>query len=119
MDTGKQPQIVAQVEPILQKHMVKLHTIWAEGRTAIMDELTSMSQEMAIVLNEDQMRLWEHSLENLPGPIRHGPPPASAAVPLPDPADGGGRPPGGVHSVCPPAVHQRLMRTPCRIIERL
>lgn len=62
-----------QAEPILQKHMARLGQIREEGQKAIAEELRLMSQQMAGVLTEDQMRLWERLFLDLPGPMRHIP----------------------------------------------
>jgi hypothetical protein len=62
-----------QVEPILEKHVTKLDQIQEQGHKAIVEELRLLSQEMAGVLTEDQMRLWERLFLDLPGSIRHIP----------------------------------------------
>jgi hypothetical protein len=67
------PEQRQQVEPILQKHLVKLDRIQADGQKAITEELRLLSQDMGGVLTEDQMHLWEQLFLGLPGPIRHIP----------------------------------------------
>jgi len=62
-----------QVEPILKSHMMRLDQIQGDGQKAIAEELRLLSQEMAGVLTEDQMRLWERLFLDLPGSIRHIP----------------------------------------------
>jgi len=62
-----------QVEPIFQEHMVRLDQIQADGKKAIAEELRLLSQEMAAVLTNDQMHLWERLFSDLPGSIRHIP----------------------------------------------
>ncbi len=62
-----------QVEPILKSHMTKLHQIQGDGEKAIAEELRLMTQEVAGVLTEDQMHLWERLFLDLPGSIRHIP----------------------------------------------
>jgi len=85
-----------QIQPILQTHIGKLFQIQDEGQKAIAEELRLLSQEMAGVLTEDQMGLWQRLFLDLPGSIRHipqefGPGPGRGPAPL-----GGWRgPPGG------------------------
>jgi hypothetical protein len=62
-----------QVEPILQKHMAKLGQIRDDGQKAITQELRLLTQEMAGVLTEDQMGVWERLFLDLPGSMRHIP----------------------------------------------
>jgi hypothetical protein len=62
-----------QVEPILKNHVTRLDQIQDDGQKAIAGELRLMTQEMAAVLTEDQMRLWERLFLDLPGSIRHIP----------------------------------------------
>jgi hypothetical protein len=68
--TAEQKQ---QVEPILKSHVTRLDQIQDNGQKAIAGELRLMTQEMAGVLTEDQMRLWERLFLDLPGSIRHIP----------------------------------------------
>ena len=67
------PEQSPQVEPILQKHFVRLDQIQENGQKAIAEELRLLSQEMAGVLTVEQMGLWERLFLDLPGPIRHVP----------------------------------------------
>ena len=62
-----------QLEPVLQRHVQRLQEIEHEGRTAIVEELTAMNEQMAAVLDENQMRQWQQLLEGLPGQMRHVP----------------------------------------------
>ncbi len=62
-----------QIQPILQAHMARLIQIQEEGQKTIGEELRLLSQEMAGVLTEDQMRLWERLFLDLPISIRHIP----------------------------------------------
>ncbi|MBN1506230.1 MAG: hypothetical protein JW955_05265 [Sedimentisphaerales bacterium] len=66
------PEQVRQVQPILQKHMTRLHGIWADSREQIVEELRAMSGEIEPVLNENQQRLWQQYMQGLPGPFRRG-----------------------------------------------
>lgn len=82
-----------RLEPILLKHVQVLDEIEQEGRTAIVEELKALNGDMATVLSQDQMRLWQQLLEGLPGQIRHvpggfGPGPGGGA---PGRGFGGGR----------------------------
>jgi len=63
---------VQQVQPILQKHMTRLHGIWADSREQIVEELKAMNGEIEPVLDENQQQLWERYMQGLPGPFRHG-----------------------------------------------
>ncbi len=81
-----------QMEPILLRHMQRLEEIGQDGRTAIEGELRTLNEEMATVLNEGQMRQWQHLLQGLPGQLRHvpggfGPGPGLG----PGPGPGGGQ----------------------------
>ncbi|MCX5644578.1 MAG: hypothetical protein NTZ17_07810 [Phycisphaerae bacterium] len=67
------PEQRQQVEPILKSHMTRLDQIQGDGQKVIAEELRLMSQQMAGVLTEDQMRLWERLFLDLPGSIRHIP----------------------------------------------
>jgi len=67
------PEQRQQVEPVLQRHMARLGQIRSDGQKAIAEELRLMSQEMAGVLTEDQMHLWERFFLDLPGSVRHIP----------------------------------------------
>ncbi len=84
-----------QVEPILQSHVTRLDQIQDNGQKAIAGELRLMTQEMAGVLTEDQMRLWERLFLDLPGSIRHIPQELGPGY------GRGPAPPGGWHG--PPA----------------
>ena len=86
-----------QMEPILLRHVQRLDEIGQDGRAAIVEELRTLNEEMATVLNESQMHQWQRLLqEGLPGQIRHvpggfGPGPGLG----PGPGPGGGRGFGG------------------------
>ena len=85
-----------QMEPILLRHVQRLDEIGQDGRAAIVEELRTLNEEMATVLNEGQMRQWQQLLQSLPGQIRHvpggfGPGPGLG----PGPGPGGGRGMGG------------------------
>lgn len=77
-----------QMEPVLLKHVQKLDEIGQQGRSAIVEEIRALNEEMDTVLTEDQARLWHRLLEELPGPIRHMPEGLG-------PGSGGGRPSRG------------------------
>jgi hypothetical protein len=77
-----------RMEPILLRHMQRLEQIGDDGRTAIVEELRTLDEEMATVLNEGQMRQWEQLLQGLPGQIRHAP---GGFGPGLGPGPGGGR----------------------------
>ena len=62
-----------QIEPILKSHMTRLDQIQGDGQKAVAEELRRMTQEVAGVLTEDQMRLWERLFLDLPGSMRHIP----------------------------------------------
>jgi len=62
-----------QMEPILLRHVQKLDEIGQDGRAAIVEELRTLNEEMATVLNEGQMRQWQDLLRGLPSQIRHVP----------------------------------------------
>jgi hypothetical protein len=87
---------VQQVEPILQKHMTRLHEIWADGRTQISDELKAMNDDLSPILDDNQQQLWQRYMQGLPGPFRHGGGPLHiGAGPGPGPGAGRGPGPGG------------------------
>jgi hypothetical protein len=83
---------VQQIQPILEKHVTRLHEIWADGRTQIVEELRAMNDEVLPVLDENQQRLWHQYLQDLPGPFRHGGGPPHLGL---GPAPGRGFGPGG------------------------
>ncbi len=62
-----------QIQPILQTHIGKLFQIQDDGQKAIAEELRLLSQQMAGVLTEEQMGLWERLFLDLPVSIRHIP----------------------------------------------
>jgi len=62
-----------QVKPILQKHMTRLGQIQEDGRKAIAEELRLLTQEMAGVLTEEQMGVWQRLFLDLPPRMRHIP----------------------------------------------
>jgi hypothetical protein len=68
-----------QIRPIFQKHVARLHEISDDGRAEILQELKAMNEEVSVVLDNDQERLWQRYLQGLPGQFRHGygPPPLS------------------------------------------
>lgn len=81
---------VQQVEPILQKHMARLQEIWADGRTQIVEQLKAMNEEMSVVLDDNQQRLWQQYMQGLPGQFRHAyGPPHIGVGPGPGPGPGG------------------------------
>ncbi len=87
------PEQVREVQPILQKHITRLHEIWADGRTQISEELEAMNDELLPILDDGQQRLWQrYIMEGLPGPFRHGGGPLHIGV---GPGPGPGRGPGG------------------------
>lgn len=67
------PVQMEQVQPIFDKHVRQLEAISQKGRTEIVGELQSMHEEMATVLDDEQMRRWHELLQGLPGEIRHVP----------------------------------------------
>jgi hypothetical protein len=86
-----------QIQPILETHMARLIQIQDEGQKAIREELRLLSREMAGVLTEDQMGLWERLFRDLPVAIRHIPQefgPGLGRGPAPGPGGWHG-PPGG------------------------
>lgn len=85
---------VQQVQPILQKHMTRLHGIWADSREQIVEELKAMNGEIEPVLDENQQRLWQRYMQGLPGPFRHGGGPLHIGA-GPGPGPGRGPGPGG------------------------
>jgi len=93
-----------QVEPILQKHVVKLDQIQQDGQKAIAEELQLLSQDMGGVLTADQMRFWEQLFSDLPGPIRHIPAGRGPGL------GRGPAPPGGWRG--PPADRRGPLRAP-------
>lgn len=66
------PEQVEQVRPIFQDHITRLHEIFADGRTQIMNELKNLNEKLAPVLDDEQKDLWEKYLQNLPGPFQRG-----------------------------------------------
>jgi len=79
-----------QMEPILVRHMQRLDEIGQDGRAAIVEELRTLNEELATVLNEGQMRQWEQLLQGLPSQIRHAPGGFGPGM-GPGPGPGGGR----------------------------
>ncbi len=67
------PAQMEQVKPIFDKHVQQLEAISQKGRTEIVEQLKSMNEEMATVLDDAQMRRWQELLQGLPGEIRHVP----------------------------------------------
>jgi hypothetical protein len=68
---GLSAEQTQQMEPILQKHVSRLHGIWADSRGQIVEELKAMNAEVLPVLNENQQQLWQRYMQGLPGPFRH------------------------------------------------
>jgi hypothetical protein len=98
------PEQNRQIEPILQKHVVKLDQIQEDGQKAIAEELRLLTQDVGGVLTEDQMQLWQQLFLDLPRAIRHVPEGR---------APGTGRgpaPPGGWRG--PPAGRRTPLHTP-------
>jgi hypothetical protein len=92
--TAEQQQ---QVGPILQSHMKRLDQIQGDGQKAIAEELRLLTKEMADVLTENQMGLWERLFLDLPGSIRHIPQefgPGLGRGPAPGPGGWHGPPEG-------------------------
>jgi len=67
------PAQMEQVRPIFDKHVQQLEAISLKGRTEIVEQLKSMHEEMATVLDDEQMRRWQELLRGLPGEIQHVP----------------------------------------------
>jgi len=85
-----------QIEPILKSHMTRLDQIQGDGQKAVAEELRRMTQEVAGVLTEDQMRLWERLFLDLPGSMRHIPQELGPGYGRgPAPRGGWGGPPAG------------------------
>jgi hypothetical protein len=84
---------VQQVQPILQRHMTRLHGIWVDSRDQIVEELKAMNGEIEPVLDANQQRLWQQYMQGLPGPFRHGVGPLHVGG-GPGPGRGPGRGPG-------------------------
>jgi hypothetical protein len=83
---------VQEIQPILQKHMTRLHGIWADSRGQIVEELRAMNAELLPVLDENQQQLWQRYMQGLPGPFRHEGGPLHIGV---GPGPGRGPGPGG------------------------
>jgi len=92
-----------QLEPILRKHMQKLHDIRMEARPHITEQLRLMNEEISSVLNEDQRQLWQRHLQRLQADLRQRPR-RRRAGPEPRPSGGPPRPGRGRFGPPPPGI---------------
>ncbi len=101
-----------QIEPILVKHMERLDEIGQKGRAAIIEELKTLNEEMAAVLDDGQIRLWQQWVQELPGQLRHVPGGFGPGGGGGGRGFGGGRPGAGRGGQGPPHVSPEKSSAP-------
>lgn len=67
---GLSSEQMEKLEPILQKHMQRLHEIRMGARSEITEQLHQMNEEISALLTEEQKQLWQQNLHHLQRQLR-------------------------------------------------
>jgi len=73
-DLRLSPEQEEKIKPILDSHMEKLHNIRIVARADIEEALAEMNKGISNILTDEQMRIWQRSLDRLERELHPGGP---------------------------------------------